>query len=359
MTPGVRSTARKRVSRKSTSTKRARRKLSTRGNIAESPRTRASPSESIEQQLVEIERAGGDGELIFPAGDTLRVSSLGKVYFPRDGVTKGDVMRYYARIAPVLMPILTDRPLGLKRYPEGIEGPTFFQQNATNYPRGVRVERIVTEKGRAPRFIGGDLLTLLYLVQIGTIAVHVWQCRVGSLDHADYSTIDLDPGEGVPFTRVVELGRIVGERLRAYGLNAALKTSGSRGLHIAIPLPGGMTFAESTRLAGHIADEVVKECPKLATVERRIESRPRGAIYVDVQQNARGKSVVAAYSVRARTGATVSAPLRWTELTGLLRLERFTVGTMPRRLARAGDVWGDAMRAGNRSAMVESVLDAG
>jgi bifunctional non-homologous end joining protein LigD len=318
---------------------------------------RASRAADPLDQLTDIERNGGDGQLTFPDGRTLRVSSLDKVYFPRDGVTKGDLMRYYATVAPILMPILVDRPLALKRYPEGIEGQSFFQQNATKYPPGVRVERITIEGGtRAPRFIGGDLLTLLYLVQLGAIAVHAWQSRVGSLDDADYSTIDLDPGEGVRFGRVVEIARMFGQRIRALGLRAALKTSGSRGIHIAIPLPPGTSYATSTRLAERLAEEIVEARPKLATLERHIENRPKGTIYLDVQQNARGKSVVSAYSVRARRGATVSAPLRWPELTGTLRLDRFTVRTMPRRLTRVGDVWGDVLRAGNRDDVVANGL---
>ncbi len=315
-------------------------------------RTRPSGA-SVIDQLSHIERTSGDGELSFEDGKTLRVSSLDKVYFPRDRITKGAIMRYYAQVAPILLPVLADRPLGLKRYPEGITGHSFFQQNATKYPPAVRVERIMTEPGDvAPRFVGGDLPTLLYLVQIGAIALHAWQSRVGSLDDADYSTIDLDPGKGVKFARVVELARIVGEQLRELGLNAALKTSGSQGIHIAIPLPPRTSYAESTAFAQRIAERIVEDRPELATLERRIDSRPKGTIYVDVQQNARGKSVVSAYSVRARHGATVSAPLRWPELTGTLKLDRFTVRTMPRRIARVGDLWGDVLRIGNRDAAV-------
>lgn len=311
----------------------------------------------VEQQLARIERTGGDGEITFAVRRTLRVTSLDRVVFPRDGITKGGLMRYYARVAPVLLPILADRPLALKRYPEGIDHPSFFQQNATKYPPLVRVEKVKTEAGKAaPRFIGGDLPTLLYIVQIGTISLHAWQSRVGSLDYADYSTIDLDPGEGVRFARVVELARMFGKRIRELKLAAAVKTSGSRGIHIAIPLPPRRTFAASTQLAEQIAAPIVDARPELATLVRRIEERPRGSIYVDVQQNARGKSVVSAYSGRARNGGPVSAPLRWPELTGTLRLERFTVRTMPRRLARVGDLWGDTLRAGNRDAAIAKGL---
>jgi bifunctional non-homologous end joining protein LigD len=308
-------------------------------------------SAAVEQQLARIERGGGDGEITFAADRTLRVTSLDKIFFPRDGITKGTLMRYYARIAPVLLPILADRPLALRRHPDGIDGPAFYQQNATRYPPVVRVQKIRTETGKAaPRFIGGDLPTLLYLVQIGTIAIHVWQSRVGSLDYADYSTIDLDPGDGVRFARVVELARMLGERIRARQMVAAVKTSGSRGIHITIPLPPRTSFATSARLASQLAEEIVDARPELATLERRIEKRPLRTIYLDVQQNARGKSVVSAYSARAKDLAPVSAPLRWPELTGTLRLERFTVRTMLRRVARVGDVWADALHVGNRDA---------
>lgn len=306
---------------------------------------------SVLDQLTHIERSTGDGDVRFDDGRTLRVTSLDKLYFPRDGITKGALMRYYVGVSPLLLPIVADRPLGLKRYPEGITGHSFFQQNATKYPPVVRVERIKTETGVvAPRFVGGDLPTLLYLVQIGAIALHAWQSRVGSLDDADFSTIDLDPGEGVRFARVVELARVIGDVLRDRELNAAVKTSGSQGIHITIPLPPRTSYGESTALAHEIAEQVVAERPELATLERRIEDRPRGTIYVDVQQNARGKSVVSPYSVRARHGAPVSAPLRWPELTERLRLGRYTVRTMPRRLARVGDLWGDVLRIGNRDA---------
>jgi bifunctional non-homologous end joining protein LigD len=251
----------------------------------------------VEQQLSRIERNGGDGEITFADRRTLRVTSLDKAFFPRDGITKGGLMRYYARVAPVLLPLLADRPLALKRHPDGIDGPSFFQQNATQFPPVVRVEKVKTETSKAaPRFIGGDLPTLLYLVQIGTIALHAWQSRVGSLDYADYSTIDLDPGEGVRFARVVELARLLEESIRARKLVAAVKTSGSRGIHVAIPMPPRTSYAASTRLAEQLAGEIVQARPELATLERMIAERPRGTIYLDVQQNARGKSVVSAYS---------------------------------------------------------------
>ena len=315
--------------------------------------------DAVVQQIDDLQRESGDGILRIGARASLAVSSLDKVFFPDEGYTKGDVMRYYATVAPALLPLLKDRPLILKRFPNGVGGPSFFQQNAgRDVPPGVRVAEVATEDGsRAYRLIGGDLLTLLYTVQLGTIAVHPWQSRLPTVDQADYSTIDLDPGDGVAFSRVVELASYVGETLEAVGLSAALKTSGSRGLHIVIPLPRKTSYGRSAALAEAIASRVVNEHPKLATMERRLQRRPRGTIYVDAQQNARGKSVASAYSVRERPGAPVSAPLRWTELTAELSLGDFTIATMPRRLNQLGDVWGEAMKRRNSERVVSRVVD--
>jgi bifunctional non-homologous end joining protein LigD len=316
-----------------------------------------APTNDVVAQLDELEQNGGEGTLRLGARATLKVSSLDKVYFAADGITKCDLMRYYATVAPVLFPLLKGRPLILKRFPEGIDGPSFFQQNAGNVPAGVRVAEVVTDDGeRASRLIGGDLLTLLYTVQLGTIAVHTWQSRLPTIDNADYSTIDLDPGKGVQFSRVVELATYIGEDLEALGLRAAVKTSGSRGLHIVLPLPARTSYARSAALAEAIASHAVSKHPKLATLERRVQRRPKGAIYVDAQQNARGKSVASAYSVRERPGAPVSAPLRWEELSGSLQIGDFTMATMPRRIEQVGDVWGEAMKPPNRPRVISRII---
>jgi len=346
--------ARKHTRRKPVAAASTKRKTTTRPSA---PRA-ASRALDVPAQIDHIIRAGGDGTLIFGGRASLDVSSLDKLFFPKSGITKGDVMRYYARVAPPILPSLKDRPLILKRHPNGIAGPSFFQQNAgAHVPAAVRVADVETENGeRATRLIGGDLLTLLYTVQLGTIAVHPWQSRLPTIEYADYSTIDLDPGEGVAFSRIVELAKYIEEDLIALRLHAALKTSGSRGLHIVLPLPARTSYARSASLAGAIAAHVVAEHPKLATLERRIDRRPKGTIYVDAQQNARGKSVASAYSVREREGAPVSAPLRWSELTPALRISDFTIATMPLRIEQIGDVWGEAMKRRNASRDISRIL---
>jgi bifunctional non-homologous end joining protein LigD len=254
-------------------------------------------------------------------------------------------MRYYTRVAPFLLPEIDGRALVLKRYPNGVEGPMFFQQNAGDHvPDGVRVETLDTvEQGAKPRIIGGDLLTLLYTVQLGAIEVHPWLSRVNDVDAADRCLIDLDPGDDVPFSTVTMLAREVVRLAEACGLSAALKTSGASGIHIVMPLPPRTTYGTSADVAQRLAAAVVATHPDIATVERSVKARPKGTIYVDALQNARGKSMAAPYSVRPRASASVSAPLSARELTSRLRIDAFTVRTMPARLARTGDLWGDAI----------------
>ena len=313
---------------------------------------------AIVDRLNEIESAGGNGVLDFGRGRKLEVSSLHKLFFPEAGVTKGDLMRYYALVAPVLLPIVKDRPLILRRYPNGIDGSSFFQQNAgDNVPDGIRTARIKTQQASsADRIIGGDLPTLLYIVQIGTIAVHTWQSRVQLPRFADTTTIDLDPGDDVAFSAVVELARDIKSQMDTLELHGAVKTSGSSGIHIALPLPARTTFDDAAQLARVIAERVVEARPRLATIERSVGQRPAGTIYVDAQQNAEGKSVVAAYSVREREPAPVSAPLNWRELRSTLRIDAFTVATMPTRIQRVGDLWGAALKRRNTARVIERVL---
>jgi bifunctional non-homologous end joining protein LigD len=309
------------------------------------PRRRSVDYADVEAQLRAIERDGGDGEVTFSRGERLHVSSLGKKFFPDAGITKGELMRYYTRVAPMLLPEIEDRALVLQRHPDGVEGPMFFQQSAGEHvPDVVRVERLDTaELGEKPRIIGGDLPTLLYTVQLGAIEVHPWLSRVDHVTTPDWCLIDLDPGDDVPFSAVVALAREVTRIAEECGLAVAIKTSGASGIHIVLPLPPRTSYETSAALALGLAEAVVAANPERATLERGVKARPKGSIYVDALQNARGKSMAAPYSVRTKAAATVSAPLRARELTSRLRIETFTVKSMPARLARTGDLWGEAI----------------
>ena len=308
-----------------------------------------SAAAAVVKQLDRIQQEGGDGVLTLGKSQRLSVSNLGKVYFPDDGFTKGDVMRYYATVAPQLLPVMQDRPLVLKRFPGGIKGKSFYQQKAPDdAPAAVRVETIQNEQGENQRrVIGGDLATLLYLVQLGSISVDPWHGRVGGLEYADYSIIDLDPGPRAPFKRVVQVALWVKEELDALGLTAVPKTSGSRGIHIVLPLPPKTPEEAALLVAQLVATRVAEAHPREATIERSVKSRPPATVYVDYLQNIRAKTVASAYSVRARPGATVSTPLRWSELTDDLDPADFTIETVPGRIASLGDLWASGMKKPN------------
>jgi bifunctional non-homologous end joining protein LigD len=306
-------------------------------------------SDSLVAQLGEIEERRGDGTLEFGAGKSLKVSNLDKVFFPKEKYTKGDVMRYYVRIADLILPTILDRPLVLKRFPNGVDGESFYQQKASETtPRDVRVEEIVTDNGdKQPRYIGGDLLTLLYTIQLGAISVDPWHSRLPHLEYADYTIIDLDPGPRANFGRVVQIARWTKEVLDGFGLNAAIKTSGSRGLHIYLPLPPRTPNAAATLVAQVIATKVTTAHPREATIERFVKARGASMVYVDYLQNIQGKTVAGPYCVRAKPGATVSTPLKWTELTDDLDPREFDLGNAAERFEKVGDIWNEAMRRKN------------
>ncbi len=296
---------------------------------------------SLSAQLSAIEKASGDGTLDLPDGGTLSVTSLDRLVFPGPALTKGDLMRYYVEVAPLLLPIIADRPLVLRRYPIGVGGKSFFQQNAPDdLPESVRVETLTSDEGEPQRrFVGGDLATLLYTVQMGAISVHSWNARVGSLHLVDHAIIDLDPGVGSSFATAVTVAMLVREALSEMGRESCLKTSGKRGLHIQLPIVGGANEEDVLALAGEVAVRVAMARPDVATVERSVDARPHGTVYMDYLQNIVAKSVASAYSARATDTATVSTPLTWDELTDRLDPTQFTIVNVPARIARTGDLW--------------------
>jgi bifunctional non-homologous end joining protein LigD len=335
----VKRTSSRRKSKAGSSTKQAR----------ETKSAKAAPDSDVVQQLDALEESGSDGSIEFGGGESLSVSSLGKVFFPREKLTKGDVMRYYARVAGAILPALEDRPLVLKRYPNGIDGQSFYQQNAPpRVPAGVRVDTIHNEEGvKQRRFIGGNLITLLYTVQLGAISVDPWHARVPRLAFPDYTILDLDPGPKATFADVVEVARHIQELLDEYKLSAVAKTSGSAGMHIVVPLQTGSSEETALLAAQLIATQVVARAPSIATVERAVKARPAGTVYVDYLQNIRGKTVAGVYAVRARPGATVSTPIAWSELDGDLDPRDFTIESVPPRLKQKGDIWAKGMKRQN------------
>jgi bifunctional non-homologous end joining protein LigD len=292
---------------------------------------------SVVDQLRAIEDSRRDGVLELPDGDRFPVTNLHKIFWPRQKFTKGDLFRYYVQMAPVLLPAIEDRPLVMKRYPNGVGGKPFYQHRAPEVPPGVRVETVAVAE-RRPQLVGGHLKTLLYTTQLAAISQDPWFSRVQSPKFSDYAALDLDPASGVSFKVVLDVARWIREELDALGAVGVPKTSGADGLHIYIPLPPRTPYEAGLLFCQIVATVVARKHPKQATVERTVAARgPR--VYIDCLQNILGKTLASAYSARASDYAGVSAPLRWEEIDSGVRREDFTIVTMPARLAEAGDLW--------------------
>jgi bifunctional non-homologous end joining protein LigD len=265
---------------------------------------------------------------------TIPFTNLDKTFWPNEGYTKKDLIEYYRSVSVWLLPFLKDRPVVMTRFPDGIKGKSFFQKDAPSFaPDWLRRENVWSEDSQRDLnyFICDDQDSLLYIANMGTIPLHIWASRVGSLEQPDWCILDLDPKEA-PFTDVVKVARITRELCDDIGLPCFVKTSGSSGLHVLIPLGKQCTHEQSKLLGQLLARAIAKQASEIATVERMPHKR-EGKVYVDFLQNGHGKLLVAPYSVRPLPGATVSAPLEWNEVDSLLDLKSFTIRTMPARLA--------------------------
>jgi bifunctional non-homologous end joining protein LigD len=283
--------------------------------------------------------ARGSGKLEVP-GAVLDLGNLGKPLWPELGLTKGDLFRYYLAVAPVLLPVVRDRPLVMKRFPDGISGNAFYQQRAPEpVPRGVRSQRIDIGDDVPARLVGGDLATLLHMVQLAVISQDPWFSRAGSPFEMDFAAIDLDPMSEAPFGRVRDVARWVKQELDALEVPGWLKTSGSRGLHIFLPLRPGTSYESGMLFCQIVASFVVHKHPEAATVERTVSKRDPKTVYIDCLQNISGKTLACAYSARASDFAGASTPLAWHELDDRLDPRAFTIKTLPPRLEEVGDLW--------------------
>ena len=310
-------------------------------NTNELPATNA-----VVEQLNALEDARRDGTIELPDGLRLGVTNLAKVFWPEAKLTKGDLLRYYATVAPFLLPAVADRPLVMKRFPNGIHQPAFYQQRSRleKPPAGVRIERLAPgldpiSEADARRFIGGSIITLLYMTQMAAISQDPWFSRVQSPLEADYVALDLDPGDDTPFSRVLDVARWVRDELASLKVPGVPKTSGSSGLHVYIPLPSGTSYESGMLFCQIVATIVSSRHPKVATVERTVKRRARGTVYVDFLQNILGKTLATAYSARASEFAGVSTPLTWNELDEPIDPRDFTIQTAPERFRALGDLW--------------------
>lgn len=284
---------------------------------------------------------------------TLSLSNLDKVLWPRDGYTKGDLIDYYRSVAGVLVPHLKERPLTLQRYPDGIDGFSFFEKSL---PKGIPdwVDRVTTsaaEGGRKVTYVVcNDEPSLVYVANLASIVLHVWTSRVRTLDEPDFVFFDLDPGEKCSLKTLAGVALSMRAILGTIGLEPLVKTSGGMGLHLFVPLAGGYTYDTVKLFAEFVARHAGGELGDAVSLMRTIKQRDPAAVYLDYVQVGRGKTYVAPYSVRARDGAPVSTPLRWDEVEAFARKRgtiapwdefgKLTIRTTPKRLARDGDLWG-------------------
>ena len=271
------------------------------------------------------------------------LSNPTKILFPRDGITKRDVLAYYLSIAPVLLPHLAGRPITLQRWPDGIDGEAWYQHNAPT-PIPAFVHTMPFEKKK--RVIVDNLETLAWLANLATLSIHVWSSRVSTLDNPDYVVLDLDPGDGT-WKEVIDVARAIRIILDALSLDSAVKTSGKRGLHILVPLAPGHTHEQAIAFAERVADAVAKVMPDVATTERTKDKR-KGRLYVDATINGHGKALVAPYAIRAVDGAQVSTPVAWSEVSEQLDPKAFTLRTVPARVGRHGDLFAIARNGKGR-----------
>lgn len=312
----------------------------------------------IDALLTDLERAESNGRSLWAVvhGVELTLTNLEKTLWPGEGITKGELLRYYARISPWLLPVLAERPLHLERYPDGIEGERFWQQRAPpGVARGIpTVETEDEEDGPMERLVGGSLATLLYTTQLAAIPQHPWFSRVGSLELADYAVLDLDPGDEVTFDRVRDVARWTRDELERLDLVGFVKTSGGRGLHIVLPLSPSAPYAAARLLTQLVATLVARRQRTRTTLERSLKKRAPDKVYLDCFQNEHGKTIASAYSVRPRPGAPVSTPLRWDELDVDLDPQDFGVRDVWDRFPAVGDLWAPVRTRCNR---IEQVID--
>jgi bifunctional non-homologous end joining protein LigD len=279
-------------------------------------------------------------------GKELTLSNLNKVYWPDEVITKGDMIQYYRDISSLILPYLKDRPESLHRFPNGIQGKSFFQKNVTNAPDWVETCKIESENSDdvVQYLLCQDEATLVYMANLGTIEINPWNSRTQSLDHPDYLIIDLDPGER-PFEDVVKVALTVHEFLEESGAENYIKTSGKTGLHICIPLGAKYDYDQTRQFANIITHLVNAHLPEITSVERKPNKR-KGLIYLDHLQNRRGQTLAAPYSLRPRPKATVSTPLKWEEVRPGLRPEQFHIKNIQKRVERVGDLWEGVLGSG-------------
>jgi bifunctional non-homologous end joining protein LigD len=297
------------------------------------------PSVSVDEFLA---LKNPKGDLILNVdGQHVPLTSLDRVYWPDERLTKFDLLCYYIQISPYILPFLEDRPAILQRWPRGIKAPMFFQQDLESAPGFVKSVRLQNLQGRELDYaVYTTTASLLYFVNLGTIEQHPWHSTVKKLNKPDWIALDLDPKQA-PWENVLQVAFLAKGLCDELGLRAFPKTSGSSGIHIYLPLKPRNEYERVAEFSKLLAGEIAQRAPKIATVERTIAKRKRDQVYVDWMQNARGKSLAAVYTTRAKPKATVSMPLTWKQIEKGVKISDFTLRNAPTLLAKNGGAWAD------------------
>ena len=292
--------------------------------------------------FLDLQEAAGDLSVSID-GTIVSLTHIDRVYWPQEQITKRDVLQYYARVWPLLRPFLFHRPAILKRFPKGVSGPPFFQHDLREAPPWLMRAALVNREGRTIHYaVYRTLADLFYLVNAGALEQHAWLSRIDALDRPDLVAIDLDPGKKVAWRQIEELALVARDVLSdEFGVRGEPKTSGSRGLHVFIPLDGRLSYEELLPACRELARRISERARTIATLERSLAKRDPRKIYVDLLQNARGKGIVAPYSLRVRPGAPVSMPLSWDAVERGVDPARFTLRTATGLVDTVPESWKD------------------
>ena len=286
-------------------------------------------------------------------GRTVRLTNLDKLFWPDLGITKADLIAYYYRLSKVLLPHIRQRAMVMKRYPNGVDGGFFYMKRTPPHrPEWVETCAIEHASGSVIDFpVVQDLPALLWIINLGCIDLNPWYSRCGDTNRPDYLHFDLDPVESDPpvaFAKVRQAALAVKEGLAALKMPSLAKSSGSRGIHVYVPIEHGPTQKQVWTFAKAFARQLAALYPDLLTAEYRVAKRPAGHVLVDYNQNAWGRTLASLYSVRARPHATVSAPVTWQEVQSGFTIADFTIANMPDRVAQIGDLWQPLLRTDAR-----------
>src|SRR5215831_13826800 len=309
----------------------------------------AAPRARAVKRRIEIPRSVDDVEIRL-GSRSVRLTNLRKLFWPELGITKRDLIQYYADVAPVLLPHLQDRAMVMKRYPNGAAGDFFFMKRAPSpRPSWIELCSIHHGSGNIIDFpIIQDLPALLWVINLGCIDLNQWYARCDDVDRPDYLHFDLDPVPGATWENVLQTALVVRDALASLGMPCYPKTTGSKGIHIYVPIVRGPTQKQVWNIAKEIAHALAQANPQLITAIYKVAKRPKGRVLVDYNQNSWGRTLASIYSVRPTPRAAVSTPVTWRELERGIEIDNFRLDNVPARVAKLGDLWKPVLAARGR-----------